>query len=168
MLPGVGGTYLQHERCGRCLRPPVSSQSSPSPGVLRGCEGGCHRGHSTPLHLGDPSSTPPHLHPAPGVCTRAGSMPRGRLCCPCPVPLLGGFPLALGSVWGRHRGAQGEAPAAVLPPQLHLCEGDRDRYSWPWVSPQLTNSTQLPPSIPLLPLGKAPRRGRSRVYRSRL
>lgn len=82
------------------------------------------RGHSSPQHLG--GSTLPHLHPALGLLTRTGAVPWSSLCCPGLVPLLRGFPLALGSMWGRCCGARGQTPPTALPSQLHLCKRNRD------------------------------------------
>lgn len=93
------------------------------------------RAHSTPQYLG--GSTLPRLHPALGLHTRAGAVPWSELCCPGLVPLLRGFPLALGSVWGRCCGARGETPSTALPPQLHLCKKNRDwdRHQHPGCHP---------------------------------
>lgn len=127
------------------------------------------RVHSTPQYLG--GSALPRLHPALGLPTRTGAVPWSELCHPGLVPLLRGFPLALGSVWGRGCGTRGETPSTALPPQLHLCRKNRDwdRHQLPACHPAHCQPPGVPvPPDPPVPLGKAPRRGRSREYRSRL
>lgn len=123
------------------------------------------RGHNTPQYLR--GSTLPRLHPALVLHTGTGAVPWSELCRPGLVPFLRGFPLALGSVWGRCCRARGETPSTALPPQLHLCKKNRnwDRHQHP--AHCQPPGVSVPPD-PLLPLGKAPRRGRSREYRSRL
>lgn len=82
-----------------------------------------------------PATFLPCIHPAPGLHTGAGSVPWQGLCHAGPIPLLRSFSLALGSVWDRCHGAGGQAPAAALPPEVHLCRVGRDRHSQPGVSP---------------------------------
>lgn len=160
--PGGGfRTHHQHEVCGEHPHSLASSGFSPLPGALQGCEGG-HQG----------AQQPPAPHPIsiplgvsiPGlvVCRREGCTARA------PSRSSGAFLLP----WGLcGAGAVGLGDRRLLRrcrPSSTSAKGmgTASSGSHPCLPQPLV--MVVPRSILLLPLGKAPRRGRSLVYRSRL
>lgn len=134
------------------------------------CQGPCGvvrvgiRGHSSLLPLGD-NLTPPAPHHIP---TPLRSPYQGWRCAvgtrPAPQGLSSCLGVCAGPVsrgWGRGACCGAASPA---PP---LQRGQREGQAEPAL--RIHPARRQPPSVPrLVPLGKVPRRGRSRVYLSRL
>lgn len=83
--PGGFSTHRWHEKCGRYLCPPASSQSLPSPGALQHCEDGCQGAQHPTVSRGQrpaPSASCPGSPYQDWRCAVERAVPPG----PCPAP----------------------------------------------------------------------------------